>query len=33
MGHEATAVLCTILAFLILSTLGRLERRFEDHDS
>jgi putative Mg2+ transporter-C (MgtC) family protein len=30
MGHEATAVLCTVLAFLILSTLGRLERRFEN---
>jgi putative Mg2+ transporter-C (MgtC) family protein len=33
MGHEATAVLCTVLAFLILSTLGRLERRFENRDS
>lgn len=29
MGHEATAVLCTVFAFLILSWLGRLERRFE----
>jgi putative Mg2+ transporter-C (MgtC) family protein len=32
MGHEATAVLCTVLAFLILSTLGRLERRFENRN-
>jgi putative Mg2+ transporter-C (MgtC) family protein len=33
LGHEATAVLCTVLAFLILSTLGRLERHFEHRDS
>ena len=29
MGHESTAVLCTAIAFLILSTLGRIERWFE----
>ncbi len=30
MGHEATAVLSTAIAFFILSWLGRLERRFEN---
>jgi putative Mg2+ transporter-C (MgtC) family protein len=29
MGHESTAVLSTVLAYLILSVLGRLEQRFE----
>lgn len=29
MGHDATAVLATVLAFLILSVIGKLERRLE----
>jgi len=33
MGHEATAVLATLLAFLILSVVGKLEQRFEKDES